>query len=171
MPEAVLNDHVARWLESAGSPTIGTNPHALPDFADVRSLNLAAIGRCANAATPIVRAWWKGPVTSIPDYWREAKSAEQHIRAKLDMAGAVVFQPMDEAALIVWCVKLGLVRIVDMLKADYGLRIPDDEDPSQTQRTRLTGSFSHWLYQQQGKASPPLVPRRPAACNRPLPSP
>lgn len=108
VPEAMLKDHVARWLESAGAPAIGTNPHALPDLADVRSLNLAAIGSFANAATPIVRAWWKGPASSIPDYWREAKSAEQHIRAKLDMVGAVDFKPMDEAALIAWCVKLGL---------------------------------------------------------------
>lgn len=108
VPDAVLEEHVARWLESAGAPAIGTNPHALPDLADVRSVNLPAIGRFATAATPIVRAWWKGPASSIPDYWRESKSAEQHIRAKLDAAGAVDFKSMDETALIAWCVKLGL---------------------------------------------------------------
>ena len=82
------------------------DPHGLPDLADVRLANLAAISRFAAAATPIVRAWWKGPVSSIPEYWREAKAAEQHIRAKLDAAGAVDFKPMDETALISWCVKL-----------------------------------------------------------------
>ncbi|CAM2340728.1 sacsin N-terminal ATP-binding-like domain-containing protein [Burkholderia vietnamiensis] len=108
VPEAVLEEHVARWLEGAGAPAIGANPHGLPDLADVRSANLLAISRFATAATPIVRAWWKGPASSIPDYWREAKAAEQHIRAKLDTTGAVDVKPMDEGVLIVWCVKLGL---------------------------------------------------------------
>lgn len=108
VPEAVLEEHVARWLEDAGAPAIGANPHGLPDLADVRSANLSAIGRFATAATPIVRAWWKGPALSIPDYWRTAKAAEQHIRAKLDASGAVDFKPMDEAMMIGWCVKLGL---------------------------------------------------------------
>lgn len=108
VPEAMLEDHVARWLESAGAPTIGANPYKLPELADVRSLNLPAISRFASAATPVVRAWWKGPASSIPDYWREAKTAEQHIRAKLDAAGAVDFKPMDEGALITWCIKLGI---------------------------------------------------------------
>ncbi|WP_244482404.1 ATP-dependent helicase [Rhizobium sp. Root1204] len=108
VPEAMLEEHVARWLERAGAPAIGANPHGLPDLADVRSANLPAIGRFATAATPIVRAWWKGPTSSIPDYWREAKAAEQHIRAKLDAAGVVDFKPMEEAVLIAWCVKLGL---------------------------------------------------------------
>jgi hypothetical protein len=106
VPEAVLEEHLARWLADAGAPPIGSNPHGLPDLADVRLANLAAISRFAAAATPIVRAWWKGPVSSIPEYWREAKAAEQHIRAKLDAAGAVDFKPMDETALISWCVKL-----------------------------------------------------------------
>ncbi len=108
VPEFVLDDYVARWLESLGAPAAGANPHALPDLADVRSANLTAIGRFATAATPIVRAWWKGPASGVPDYWREAKAAEQQIRAKLDAAGAVDFKPMDEAALIEWCIKLGL---------------------------------------------------------------
>jgi hypothetical protein len=108
VPEAILEDHVARWLESSGAPAAGTNPHALSELAEVRSANMTAIGRFATAATPIVRAWWKGPAASIPDHWREAKAAEQHIRAELDVAGAVDFKPMDEAALIAWCVKLGL---------------------------------------------------------------
>lgn len=108
VPEDVLDERVARWLESFGAPAIGTNPHALPELTDVRSANLPAIGRFATAATPLVRAWWKGPASSIPDYWREAKAAEQHIRAKLDATGAVDFKPMDEAVLIGWCVKLGL---------------------------------------------------------------
>ena len=87
---------------------MGTNPHSLPDLADVRSANLPVIGRFTTSATPIVRAWWKGPASSIPDYWREAKAAEQHIRTKLDAAGAVDFKLMDETALITWCVKLDL---------------------------------------------------------------
>ena len=108
VPEAKLEEHVARWLERAGAPAIGANPHGLPDLADVRSANLLSIGRFATAATPIVRAWWKGPASSIPDYWREAKVAEQHIRAKLDATGAVDFKLMEEGVLIAWCVKLGL---------------------------------------------------------------
>lgn len=108
VPECVLDEHIAHWLEGAGAPATSTNPYALLDLADVRSANLQAVGRFATAATPIVRAWWKGPASSIPDYWREAKTAEQHVRAKLDAAGAVDFKPMDEAALIAWCAKLGL---------------------------------------------------------------
>lgn len=108
LPEAVLEEYVARWLESTGAPALGTNPHGLPDLADARSAILAAIGRFAAAATPIVRAWWKGPASSIPDHWREAKTTEQHVRAKLDAAGAVDFKPIDEPSLITWCVKLGL---------------------------------------------------------------
>jgi hypothetical protein len=108
VPESVLDDYVGQWLENSGAPAAGANPHALPNLAEVRSANLTAIGRFATTATPIVRAWWKGPASSIPDYWREAKAAEQQIRAKFDAAGAVDFKPMDEAALIAWCVKLGL---------------------------------------------------------------
>lgn len=108
VPEVVLEEHVSRWLEGAGAPAIGTNPHGLPDLADVRSANLSAIGRFASAATPIVRVWWKGPASSIPEYWRETKAAEQHIRAKLDAAGAIDFKPMNETMLVAWCVKLGL---------------------------------------------------------------
>lgn len=108
VPEAVLEEQVAQWLESLGAPVIGANPHALPDLAGVRTANLPAIGRFATAATPIVRAWWKGPASSIPDHWREAKAAELHIRSKLDAAGAVDFKAMDETAVITWCVKLGL---------------------------------------------------------------
>ena len=108
VPKVLLEEHVARWLEVAGAPALGANPHGLPDLADVRSANLPAIGRFATAATPVVRAWWKGPASSIPDYWREAKAAEQHIRSKLDATGAVDFKPMDEGVLIEWCVKLGL---------------------------------------------------------------
>lgn len=116
VPKTILEDHVAQWLESSGAPAAGVNPNALPELAEVRSANMTAIGRFATAATPIVRAWWKGPASSIPDHWREAKTAEQHIRAKLDAGGAVDFKPMDEAALIAWCVKLGLW--------------PDDMDPT-----------------------------------------
>ena len=108
VPEVVLEVYVSQWLEGAGAPAIGANPHGLPDLASVRSANLPAIARFATAATPIVRAWWKGPASSIPDYWREAKAAEQHIRAKLDTTGAVDFKPMKEAMLVAWCVELGL---------------------------------------------------------------
>jgi len=108
VPEVALEEHLARWLESAGAPAIGKNPQALLDLADVRSANLSAIGRFAAAAAPIVRAWWKGPPSSIPDYWRESKTAEHYIRAKLDAIGALDFKPMDETTLIVWCVELGL---------------------------------------------------------------
>lgn len=108
VPERVLKDRVARWLESVGAPAIGTNPHALPSLADVRSANHSAISHFAKKATPIVRAWWKGPASSIPDYWRDARASEQHIRAKLDLAGAVDSRPMDETALINWCKRLGL---------------------------------------------------------------
>ena len=108
VPESVLDDYIVRWLENSGAPAAGANPHALPDLAEVRSANLTAISRFATVATPIVRAWWKGPASSIPDYWRETKAAEQQIRAKLDAAGAVDFKPMDEAVLIAWCIKLGL---------------------------------------------------------------
>jgi hypothetical protein len=108
VPEVVLEELITNWLKGLGAPTIGANPHALPDLGDVRSANLTAISGFAAAATPIVRAWWKGPVASIPDYWREAKAAELHIRSRLDAAGALDFKVMDEAALITWCVKLGL---------------------------------------------------------------
>ncbi|QIO48174.1 DUF3883 domain-containing protein (plasmid) [Rhizobium leguminosarum bv. trifolii] len=108
VPEAVLEERVAQWLERLGAPAIGSNPHALPDLTDVRTANLPAIGRFAAAATPVVRAWWKGPAASIPDYWREAKAAELYIRSTLDASGAVDFKAMDESALITWCVKIGL---------------------------------------------------------------
>ncbi|MET3482773.1 DUF3883 domain-containing protein [Methylobacterium sp. 1973] len=108
VPEAVLAEHVAQRLESLGASAIGSNPHALPNLADVRTANLAAISRFATAATPVVRACWRGSASSIPDYWREAKAAELHIRSELDAAGAVDFRAMDESALITWCVKLGL---------------------------------------------------------------
>ncbi|WP_342846007.1 DUF3883 domain-containing protein [Sulfitobacter sp. AS59] len=108
VPEDELKEHVAQWLDGAGAPAIGENPHGLLNLADVRSANLSAIGHFATAATPIVRAWWKGPTSSIRDHWREAKAAEQHIRSKLDATGAVDFKPMDEAVLIAWCVELGL---------------------------------------------------------------
>lgn len=108
VPEVALEEHVSRWLEGAGAPSIGANPHGLPDLADVRSANLSAIGRFAGLATPIVRAWWNGPPSSLPDHWREAKVAELHIRAKLDLIGALDFKPMDDAMLLAWCVKLGI---------------------------------------------------------------
>lgn len=108
VPEDALAKRVADWLTSLGSPAIGANPHALQDLGDVRLANLAAIGRFSTEATPIVRTWWKGPGASIPDYWREPKDAELHIRSTLDSAGAVDFQVMEEAAIISWCVKLGL---------------------------------------------------------------
>jgi Domain of unknown function (DUF3883) len=108
VPEDVLGERVAEWLAGVGAPDIGTNPHALPDLGDVRAGNLAVIGRFATEAAPIVRAWWKGPSESIPDYWREAKVAELHIRSKLDAVGVVDFRAVDERGLIAWCVKIGL---------------------------------------------------------------
>jgi hypothetical protein len=74
----------------------------------VRSANLGAIGRFASASAPIVRAWWRGPLASLPEFWREGKAAEQHVRSKLDGAGAVDSRPLGEDTLIAWCVKLGL---------------------------------------------------------------
>ncbi len=108
VPEAALAERVAKWLQDLRAPEIGANPYLLQDLGDVRSANLAAVRRFATVATPIVRAWWKGPAASIPDYWRETNAAVLHIRSKLDSDGAVNFKVMDEAALVRWCVKLGL---------------------------------------------------------------
>jgi hypothetical protein len=75
VPEAALAERVAEWLEDLRAPEIGANPYLLQDLGDVRTANLTAVGRFATVATPIVRAWWKGPAASIPDYWRETNSA------------------------------------------------------------------------------------------------
>lgn len=50
VPESVLDDYIARWLENSGAPAAGANPHGLRDLAEVRSVNLTAIGRFATAA-------------------------------------------------------------------------------------------------------------------------
>ena len=108
VPDEALADRVTAWLTSLGTPQLGTNPHSLPTLSEVRSANLRAIGRFAFASAPVVRAWWRGPSVSLPEFWREGKAAEQHIRSKLDGAGVVDFKPLSEDTLIAWCVKLGL---------------------------------------------------------------
>lgn len=108
VPDETLANRVRDWLMEIGAPALGTNPNDLPALVEVRTANQNAIGKFAAAASPVVRAWWRGPSTTLPDYWREAKAAEQHIRSKLDAAGVVDFKPLSEATLIAWCVKVGL---------------------------------------------------------------
>lgn len=108
VPEDVLSSHVGRWIAEAGAPPLGANPQGLQPLQETRSANIAAIGRFANAAAPLVRAWWRAPTESLPDFWREGRAAEQHIRAALDAAGVVDFKPLDEAGLLAWCERLRL---------------------------------------------------------------
>jgi Domain of unknown function (DUF3883) len=108
VPEDIVLDHVARWLAKAGAPPLGANPHGLPPLQETRAANVGAIGRLANTAAPLVRAWWRGPAGSLPEFWCEGRAAEQRLRTTLDAAGVVDFRPMDESELLAWCKRLGM---------------------------------------------------------------
>ena len=85
VPDEALADRVTAWLTSLGTPQLGTNPHSLPTLSEVIH-NLRAIGRFAFASAPVVRAWWRGPSVSLPEFWREGKAAAAH-SLELDGAG------------------------------------------------------------------------------------
>ncbi|WP_375460069.1 sacsin N-terminal ATP-binding-like domain-containing protein [uncultured Enterovirga sp.] len=108
IPEPILAAHLQGWLASLGAPSLGANPRGLEPLADVRAKNGTALGRFAAAAAPLVRAWWMGPAETLPEHWRDARAAEQKLRAALDAAGTFDAAPLDEAALILWAKVLKL---------------------------------------------------------------
>ncbi len=108
VPDDMLAGRVGGWLAELDAPPLGANPRRLAPLAEVRTANGRALGRFVAAAAPLVRAWWKGPADSLPDWWRDARPAEQKLRAALDAAGAFDVSPLDEAALLAWSTALKL---------------------------------------------------------------
>lgn len=108
VPDELLAAHLAHWLSDIGSPPLGANPQRLPALMEVRAANVALIAKVASVAAPLVRAWWRMPADSLPDFWRDGRAAEQRLRTALDAAGVIDYRPLDGPALLAWCVKLGL---------------------------------------------------------------
>ena len=121
VPEHALASRVQAWLASLGAPSLGSNPHDLAPLVEVRSKNGTALSRLVATAAPLVRAWWKRPVEALPEHWRDARAAEQKLRAALDAAGAFDANILDEAAIIAWAGVLKLWPADMPASLDHGV--------------------------------------------------
>jgi len=106
LPEEILESHIKSWLARAGAAVLGSNENALFPLLEVRADNQRSIAQFATTATPLIRAWHLAKGLALPDIWRDARAAEQHLRTQLDQAGVSDFRSIDTNGILGWCVKL-----------------------------------------------------------------
>jgi hypothetical protein len=102
VPEILLEAFVEKWLETAKGPRLGENPFNIPRVVGVRTTNIRAVRKFAEAVAPLVRTWCALNDKTAPELWRDPLSTDAKLRDALDQAGAFDFLPLDEAALLAW---------------------------------------------------------------------
>ena len=108
LPEDLLHGHIEAWISRSGGHALGSNEYGLAPVFEVRAGNQRMIAQFANTATPLVRAWHLAKGLPFPEFWRDARNAEQKIRTQLDQLGAVDFRPLDLESVLNWCVTVKL---------------------------------------------------------------
>jgi hypothetical protein len=130
VPDDLITDQVAKWLEAKGAHPLGSNEYELEPVSKVRSVNSTAVAKFSALAAPIVRTWCVARGLLAHAMWLNSLTAEAGLRSALEAAGVVDFRRLDDATILRWCgvLKLwpdGMKPTVD--REALGIKVTDIE--------------------------------------------
>lgn len=108
VPDALLEEHVEKWLMAKGAPPMGSNPHGLEDVAVVRAANTKAVRQTGRTAQPLVRAWSVQHAVPTHEVWQDPGTVESELRRRLDDSGAFDCRAWSADEMLIWFGRLGL---------------------------------------------------------------
>ena len=107
--EDMLIEHVNRWLTDQNAPLLGCSEDKLEQLDQVRSNNQQIVGEFTQRAIPLIRVWCTKNQQS--DSFKELMVLEDTSKSflmRLDEAGVIDFQTLDDNSLMKWLEVLDL---------------------------------------------------------------